>query len=55
MTTAENIRSNHLRDYNAWLAQATAYGMPTDDASFVTWWERMEAQHRDRMRDLLTR
>jgi hypothetical protein len=55
MTTAEKIRSHDLRSYNAWHAQAIVYGLPTDDASFVAWWTKMEAQESDRMRAIMAR
>jgi len=54
MTAADYITA-HNRDYRAWLAQVTVYGLPTDDASFIAWREALEAQERDRMRAMLAR
>jgi hypothetical protein len=53
--TADSIRASYMRDYRAWLAQSTVYGLPTDDATFVAWWVRIESQERDRLRALLAR
>ena len=47
MNTTEYI-ATYSRDHRAWLAQATAYGMPTDDDSFVAWHTALEAKIRAR-------
>ena len=52
MTAADYI-ATHDRDYRAWLWQATCYGLPTDDASFIEWREALEAKERDRMRAMM--
>ena len=53
--SAAHYIATHGRDYRAWLAQATVYGLPTDDASFVAWREALEAQERERMHAIMAR